>query len=174
VCDPTKSLEDRVTDIVKRVPDDELAGLYSDVSNGVPTLGIPFYNWWSEALHGVSRCPYQKLLPKNELAKGSCCAKFNGKDKVCGGVQIPLLLLRGRAYPRTHTHTHTLTHSLRLTHSHSLTHSCPLPPSFSPSTPLLRIPAVLSIIKPPPTVSLLIPVASRCSAALTFPRNAPQ
>jgi hypothetical protein len=123
VCDPTKSLEDRVTDIVKRVPDDELAGLYSDVSNGVPSLGIPFYNWWSEALHGVSRCPYQKLLPKNELAKGSCCAKFNGKDKVCGGVQIPLLLLRGRAYPRTHTHTHTHTHSLTQTHTLSLAHS---------------------------------------------------
>eukprot|EP01051_Picozoa_sp_SAG22_P033369 SAG22_NODE_14580_length_371_cov_0.573529_1_plen_123_part_11 len=58
VCDTSAPHEARIASLIKQVPRAELPGLFSDQAAGVPSLNIPFYNWWSEALHGVSRCPY--------------------------------------------------------------------------------------------------------------------
>ncbi len=82
VCDPRISLEQRVETLVRMLPEDELWAMYSDHSPGSATLKIPFYNWWSEALHGVSRCPYQTKA--NADAFGKCCAV--GPD---GGPKCP-------------------------------------------------------------------------------------
>lgn len=81
VCDPTADLEDRVADVISRIPEEDLFTLYSDQSGGVPSLNIPYYNWWSEALHGVSRCPYQGFLPKNESTPEKCCVLYQGAVK---------------------------------------------------------------------------------------------
>lgn len=82
-CDPAAALQERVGAIIQLLPEDELWAMYSDQSAGSPTLNIPFYNWWSEALHGVSRCPYQKFLPKEQQAGGSCCALAADGTKKC-------------------------------------------------------------------------------------------
>ena len=73
-CDHTAPLEERVDDIAERVPMAELANLFSDVTTGVPSLNIPQYNWWSEALHGVSRCAYDRTKPTPpDRSHGGCC-----------------------------------------------------------------------------------------------------
>lgn len=56
-CDISKSLEDRVSDLVARIPASRIVGLFSNGAQGVPELNIPKYQWWSEALHGVGHSP---------------------------------------------------------------------------------------------------------------------
>ena len=74
-CDHNRGLEERVDDIANRIPLDELPNLFSDVTTGVPSLNIPQYNWWSEALHGVSRCAYDKTDTAPGFTHGQCCWK---------------------------------------------------------------------------------------------------
>lgn len=52
-CDQTLSYELRVKDLIDSMTLDEKVRQLSDVAYGVPRLGIPLYEWWSEALHGV-------------------------------------------------------------------------------------------------------------------------
>ena len=54
-CDPAQDLDTRVDALVKALTDDEKSGLFLNGAQAVPRLGIPKYNWWSEALHGVAR-----------------------------------------------------------------------------------------------------------------------
>mmetsp|Transcript_57174 Transcript_57174/g.122822 ORF Transcript_57174/g.122822 Transcript_57174/m.122822 type:complete len:740 (-) Transcript_57174:188-2407(-) len=56
-CDATKSLDDRVADLVSRIPEKDVVGLFANGASGVPELNIPAYQWWSEALHGVGKSP---------------------------------------------------------------------------------------------------------------------
>lgn len=53
-CDRTLGVDLRVTDLVHRLTLDEKLGFLVNKGNGVARLGIPAYEWWSEALHGVS------------------------------------------------------------------------------------------------------------------------
>ncbi|ESQ40908.1 hypothetical protein EUTSA_v10012739mg [Eutrema salsugineum] len=53
-CNTELKAEDRVTDLVGRLTLEEKIGFLGSRANGVSRLGIPPYNWWSEALHGVS------------------------------------------------------------------------------------------------------------------------
>lgn len=80
-CDPTTDMEDRIADLIKQIPAADLPTLYSDESQGVSSLNIPFYNWWSEALHGVSRCPYQNFVNSSKAPK--CCAVDGGGNTKC-------------------------------------------------------------------------------------------
>ena len=52
---PAQSAEQRASDIVKRMTLEEKASQLVNQSRAVPRLGIPSYDWWSEALHGVAR-----------------------------------------------------------------------------------------------------------------------
>ncbi len=58
-CNVTLSFEDRVADLVSRIQPSELAPMFTTffdtTSNGVPSLQIPPYQWWGEALHGIGR-----------------------------------------------------------------------------------------------------------------------
>jgi len=54
-CDPSAAVETRINALVKALTDDEKSGLFVNGAQGVSRLGIPPYNWWSEALHGVAR-----------------------------------------------------------------------------------------------------------------------
>jgi beta-D-xylosidase 4 len=87
VCDHTQDIDKRVEKLVSLIPIAELANLYSDETVGVPSLNIPPYNWWSEALHGVSRCPYQQgsATPSPDTKKGDsgCCFTTSSGDKKC-------------------------------------------------------------------------------------------
>ena len=47
--------EQRATDLVRRMTLGEKASQLVNQARGVPRLGVPAYDWWSEALHGVAR-----------------------------------------------------------------------------------------------------------------------
>ncbi|GAA0142029.1 glucosidase [Lithospermum erythrorhizon] len=53
-CDRSLDFKTRVDDLVKRLTLQEKIGCLVSGSQGSQRLGIPFYEWWSEALHGVS------------------------------------------------------------------------------------------------------------------------
>jgi beta-glucosidase len=47
--------EQRAIDLVKRLTLEEKASQLVNQSRAIPRLGIPSYDWWSEALHGVAQ-----------------------------------------------------------------------------------------------------------------------
>lgn len=49
------TVEERVQDLVSRLTLHEKVQLMKHGSPAIPRLGIPAYNWWNEALHGVAR-----------------------------------------------------------------------------------------------------------------------
>ncbi|KAG7535459.1 Fibronectin type III-like domain [Arabidopsis thaliana x Arabidopsis arenosa] len=53
-CNTVLKIEYRVADLVARLTLQEKIGFLVSKANGVTRLGIPTYEWWSEALHGVS------------------------------------------------------------------------------------------------------------------------
>lgn len=54
---PDLSVDVRVKDLVSRLTLHEKVQLMQHNSPAIPRLGIPAYNWWNEALHGVARTP---------------------------------------------------------------------------------------------------------------------
>lgn len=62
--DSVQSLEARVSDLVSRLTIEEKAALMMNVSPGVPRLGLPKYDWWNEALHGVARAGEATVFPQ--------------------------------------------------------------------------------------------------------------
>lgn len=51
------TLEERVKDLIARLTLEEKVQMMKHNSPAIPRLGIPAYNWWNEALHGVARTP---------------------------------------------------------------------------------------------------------------------
>jgi beta-glucosidase len=51
--DPSRTVEERVGDLVSRMTLQEKAAQLQDQAPAILRLGIPAYGWWSEALHGV-------------------------------------------------------------------------------------------------------------------------
>jgi hypothetical protein len=62
--DPALPLETRVSDLVSRLTVEEKAALMMNGSPGVPRLGVPKYDWWNEALHGVARAGEATVFPQ--------------------------------------------------------------------------------------------------------------
>ncbi|RLN73890.1 hypothetical protein BBJ28_00006355 [Nothophytophthora sp. Chile5] len=56
-CDKSLSLEDRVNDLVNRIPLDEAVGLTINGALAASSVNVPRYEWWNEALHGVALSP---------------------------------------------------------------------------------------------------------------------
>ena len=52
--DPALSPQQRAADLVGRMTLEEKASQLVNQARAIPRLGIPAYNWWSEALHGVA------------------------------------------------------------------------------------------------------------------------
>lgn len=52
---PDLPLDVRIQDIISRLTLEEKVQLMKHAAPAVPRLGIPAYNWWNEALHGVAR-----------------------------------------------------------------------------------------------------------------------
>ena len=57
-------IEQRVKDLVSRMTLDEKVRQMQHTAPAIPRLGIPSYDWWSEALHGVGRAGYATVFPK--------------------------------------------------------------------------------------------------------------
>lgn len=57
-------LENRVNDLLERLTVEEKISLLSYNSPAIPRLGIPAYNWWNEALHGLARGGRATVFPQ--------------------------------------------------------------------------------------------------------------
>ena len=55
MADPSQSPEERAAQLVHRMTLEEKASQLVNQARAVPRLGVPSYDWWSEALHGVAR-----------------------------------------------------------------------------------------------------------------------
>jgi len=53
--DPSLPIEKRVDDLVSRMTLEEKVSQMMNSAGPVERLGIPAYDWWNEALHGVAR-----------------------------------------------------------------------------------------------------------------------
>ena len=60
---PQLSAAQRADDLLGRLTLDEKVSLMMDTSPAIPRLGIPQFQWWNEALHGVGRNGYATVFP---------------------------------------------------------------------------------------------------------------
>lgn len=61
---PDLPTEQRVHDLITRMTLEEKTAMMSNATPGIPRLGIPKYDWWSEALHGVANAGYATVFPQ--------------------------------------------------------------------------------------------------------------
>ncbi len=62
--DPELPLDKRVDDLLSRMTVEEKIGQTMMASPEIPRLGIPRYDWWNEALHGVARNGVATVFPQ--------------------------------------------------------------------------------------------------------------
>jgi len=62
--DPSLPQEQRIDDLISRLTLQEKIDMMQNGSKGVERLGIPDYNWWNEALHGVARAGVATVFPQ--------------------------------------------------------------------------------------------------------------
>ena len=62
--DPQAPMQKRVDDLVSRLTLDEKISQLMSASPAVERLGVPAYNWWNEALHGVARAGRATVFPQ--------------------------------------------------------------------------------------------------------------
>ena len=63
ICDPSVPTDQRAIDLVNRLTLSEKTGRLGNVAYGIDHLGLPTYQWWSEALHGVMYWNFDNNLP---------------------------------------------------------------------------------------------------------------
>lgn len=61
---PDLSVEARLDDLVPRLTLAEKTAQMLHEAPAIPRLGIPSYNWWNEALHGVARAGIATVFPQ--------------------------------------------------------------------------------------------------------------
>jgi beta-glucosidase len=61
---PDLPFERRVKDLVSRMTLAEKVSQMQDVAPAIERLGVPAYNWWNEALHGVARSGLATSFPQ--------------------------------------------------------------------------------------------------------------
>ncbi len=60
---PELTAEQRADDLLGRLTLEEKVKLMMDTSPAIPRLGIPQFQWWNEALHGVGRNGFATVFP---------------------------------------------------------------------------------------------------------------
>lgn len=60
---PSLTIDERVEDLLGRLTLEEKTKLMMNGSPAIPRLGIPAFNWWSEALHGLGRNGLSTVFP---------------------------------------------------------------------------------------------------------------
>jgi len=61
---PNLPFEERVNDLVSRMTVEEKVSQMMNAAPAIERLGIPAYDWWNEALHGVARAGYATVFPQ--------------------------------------------------------------------------------------------------------------
>ena len=62
--DPSRPQRERIEDLIGRMTLEEKTAMMSNGTPGIPRLGIPKYDWWSEALHGVANAGIATVFPQ--------------------------------------------------------------------------------------------------------------
>ena len=62
--DSEAPLDERINDLIGRMTLDEKSSLLVNTNEGVERLGVPAYDWWNEALHGIARAGYATVFPQ--------------------------------------------------------------------------------------------------------------
>jgi beta-glucosidase len=62
--DPSQPVGKRVDDLIARMTTEEKVSQLVNQARAIPRLGVPAYNWWSEALHGVARNGHATVFPE--------------------------------------------------------------------------------------------------------------
>ena len=62
--DTSHDFEERARDLVSRMTLEEKVSQMVNKAAAIPRLGIPEYDWWSEALHGVARAGKATVFPQ--------------------------------------------------------------------------------------------------------------
>ncbi|KDP20226.1 hypothetical protein JCGZ_09858 [Jatropha curcas] len=86
-CQTSLPISKRVEDLVSRLTLDEKISQLVDTAPAIPRLGIPAYEWWSEALHGVA------FLPDVSQRQG---IHFNGTIK--SATSFPQVILTAASF----------------------------------------------------------------------------
>ena len=60
---PNLTASQRADDLLSRLTLEEKVSLMMDTSPAIPRLGIPQFQWWNEALHGIGRNGYATVFP---------------------------------------------------------------------------------------------------------------
>ncbi len=61
---PPDAALSRIDELISRMTLAEKVTQLTNESAGIPRLGIPAYNWWNEALHGVARAGIATVFPQ--------------------------------------------------------------------------------------------------------------
>ncbi|ERS96482.1 uncharacterized protein SPSK_01477 [Sporothrix schenckii 1099-18] len=78
VCNPKAAPAARAAALVKAMTVDEKLDNLLDASPGAPRIGLPAYEWWSEALHGVAGSPGVKFNIGTNSSDFSHATSFAG------------------------------------------------------------------------------------------------
>ena len=62
--DPSLPIDVRVADLIARMTLEEKVGQMMNAAPAIPRLGVPAYDWWNEALHGVARAGRATVFPQ--------------------------------------------------------------------------------------------------------------
>ena len=60
---PQLTAQQRADDLLSRLTLEEKVSLMMDTSPAIPRLGIPQFQWWNEALHGIGRNGFATVFP---------------------------------------------------------------------------------------------------------------
>ena len=61
--DTSLTVDERVEDLLSRLTLDEKLSMMEHRNPAIPSLGLPAYSWWNEALHGVGRNGLATVFP---------------------------------------------------------------------------------------------------------------
>jgi beta-glucosidase-like glycosyl hydrolase len=61
---PNLPIETRVNDLISRMKLEEKVLQMQNAAPAIERLGVPAYDWWNEALHGVARAGYATVFPQ--------------------------------------------------------------------------------------------------------------
>ena len=58
--DTSLTVDERVEDLLSRLTLDEKISMMEHRNPAIPSLGLPAYSWWNEALHGVGATGWRR------------------------------------------------------------------------------------------------------------------
>ena len=74
---PNLSADERAADLVHRMTLEEKASQLVNQARAIPRLGVPAYDWWSEALHGVVSDGDNRISRAHRTGRDLRCARHS-------------------------------------------------------------------------------------------------